>query len=58
VDLATSKKHNLSAANFFHKITRLATELTAAPLHDEEVLAYLMVGILTNYEKLRAVVWR
>jgi hypothetical protein len=37
VDLATSKKQDLSAADFYHKITGLASELAAAdaPLRDE-----------------------
>jgi hypothetical protein len=38
VELATAKKRDLSAADFFRKITRLASELAAAdaPLHDED----------------------
>lgn len=47
VELATAKKQDLSAADFFHKITGLATELAAADaaLRDEEVLAYLLAGL-------------
>jgi hypothetical protein len=52
VELATMKKRDLSAADFFHKITGLATELAAvdAPLRDEEVLAYLLAGLPAEYD--------
>lgn len=52
VELATLKKHDLSAADFFHKIMGLANELAAAdaPLRDEEVLAYLLAGLLVEYD--------
>jgi hypothetical protein len=47
VELTTSKKRDLSAADFFRKITGLTNELTVvdAPLRDEEVLAYLLAGL-------------
>jgi hypothetical protein len=52
VELATSKKCDLSAADFFHKIMGFANELAAAnaPLHDEEVLAYLHAGLPVEYD--------
>ena len=52
VELATTKKRDLSAADFFRKITGLATELAAAgaPLRDEEVLAYLFAGLPAAYD--------
>jgi hypothetical protein len=42
VKLTTSKKRDLSTADFFHKITGLTNKFAAAdaPLRDEEVLAY------------------
>jgi hypothetical protein len=48
----TSKKHDHSAADFFRKITGLANELAVAdaPLHDEEVLAYLLPGLPVEYD--------
>jgi hypothetical protein len=52
VKLMTSKKRDISAADFFHKITGLANKLTAAdaPLRDEEVLAYLLASLLVEYD--------
>jgi hypothetical protein len=52
VELATAKKCDLSAADFFRKITGLASELAAAdaPLRDEEVLAYLLAGLPADYD--------
>jgi hypothetical protein len=52
VELATVKKRDLSAADFFRKITGLASELAAAdaPLRDEEVLAYLLAGLPDDYD--------
>jgi hypothetical protein len=48
VELATVKKRDMFAADFFRKITSLIVELVAtdAPLRDEEVLA----GLLTDYD--------
>jgi hypothetical protein len=52
VELATSRQHELSVADFFRKITGLANELTVAdaPLRDEEVHAYLLVGLPVEYD--------
>jgi hypothetical protein len=46
------KKRDQSAADFFCKIMGLATELTTADAHlrDEEVLAYLLMGLSANYD--------
>jgi hypothetical protein len=52
VELTTMKKRDMSAADFFHKITGLTAELTDvdAPLRDEEVLAYLLAGLPAEYD--------
>jgi hypothetical protein len=52
VELTTAKKHDLSAVDFFHKITGLAAELAAAdaPLRDEEVLSYLLASLPAEYD--------
>jgi hypothetical protein len=52
VELATVKKRDMFAAGFFCKITSLIVELVAtdAPLRDEEVLTYLLAGLLTDYD--------
>ena len=52
VELATSKKRDLSAANYFHKIKGLATELAAAgsALQDDDVIAYLLAGLGPDYD--------
>jgi hypothetical protein len=52
VELMTSKKRDLSTANFFRKITELATELAAtdASLWDEEVLTYFLLGPPVEYD--------
>lgn len=44
VDLATTKKRDLSAADYFRKIKSLAAELAAAdaPLRTDEIIAYLL----------------
>jgi hypothetical protein len=52
VELATSKRRDLFAADFFRKITGLANELAAigAPLREDEVLAYLLAGLPAKYD--------
>lgn len=47
VELATTKKRDLSAADYFCKIKGLASELAAAgsTLRDDEVIAYLLAGL-------------
>lgn len=52
VELATTKKRDLSAAAYFSKIKSLASELTAAdaPLRDDEVVAYLLAGLGSDYD--------
>jgi hypothetical protein len=48
VKLVTSKKRDLSTANFFRKITELAA--TDASLRDEEVLTYFLLGPPVEYD--------
>jgi hypothetical protein len=50
--LATAKKGDLSAADFFRRIKGYASELAAAnsPLSDDEVIVYLLAGLGPNYD--------
>jgi hypothetical protein len=48
VELATAKKLDLTAADYFCKIKGLATEM--APLRDDEVIAYLLAGLPVEYD--------
>jgi hypothetical protein len=52
VELATSKKRDLSAADFFRRIKGLANELAAAgaALRDDEIIAYLLAGLGSDYD--------
>ena len=52
VELATTKKRDLSAAAYFRKIKGLASELAAAgsALRDDEVIAYLLAGLGPEYD--------
>ena len=52
VDLATTKKRDLSAADYFRKIKSLASELATAdaPLRDDEIIAYLLAGLPPDYD--------
>jgi hypothetical protein len=52
VDLATTKKRDLSAADYFRKIKSLAAELAAAdaPLRTDEIIAYLLAGLPSYYD--------
>jgi hypothetical protein len=52
VELATCKERDMTAADFFHKVCGLATELAAAnaALHDDEILTYLFAGLPTQYD--------
>jgi hypothetical protein len=52
VELAMTKKRDLSATDYFRKIKGLATEMAAAgsPLRDEEVIAYLLAGFGPDYD--------
>jgi hypothetical protein len=51
-DLATAKKGDLSAADYFRRIKGYASELAAAnsPLSDDEVIVYLLAGLGPNYD--------
>jgi hypothetical protein len=52
IDLAVAKKNDLSAADYFRKIKSLASELAAAdaPLRDDEIIAYLLAGLPSDYD--------
>jgi hypothetical protein len=52
VELATTKKRDSTAADYYRKITGLANELAAAgaPLQDDEVLSYLLAGLPAEYD--------
>jgi hypothetical protein len=52
IELFTTKKRCLSTADYFRKIKGFASELAAAdaPLHDEEVIAYLLAGLGPDYD--------
>lgn len=52
VELATSNKLDLTAADYFCKIKGLATEMAVAdaPLRDDEVIAYLLAGLPVEYD--------
>jgi hypothetical protein len=52
VELITTKKLDLSTANYFTKIKNLATEMAAAeaPLSDDEVLSHLLAGLPSYYD--------
>jgi hypothetical protein len=52
VELATAKKLDLTATDYFCKIKGLATEMVAAdaPLWDDMVIAYLLAGLPVEYD--------
>ena len=52
VELAMSKKHDLSVAHYFHKIKGMATELATAgsALWDDDMIAYLLAGLGPDYD--------
>jgi hypothetical protein len=52
VDLATAKKGDLSAGDYFSRIKGLASELAAAnsPISDDEVIVYLLAGLGPDYD--------
>jgi hypothetical protein len=52
VELATTKKHGLTTADYYRKITGLANELAAAnaPMKDDEVIAYLLARLPAEYD--------
>jgi hypothetical protein len=51
-ELATARKRDLSVADFYRKITGLASELAVAgaPLRDDEILSYLFAGLPADYD--------
>ncbi|KAK4421889.1 hypothetical protein Salat_2139500 [Sesamum alatum] len=52
VDLATIKKLDISAADYFRKIKGLSSEMAATgnALRDDEVIAYLLAGLGPDYD--------
>jgi hypothetical protein len=52
VDLATAKKGDISAGDYFRRIKGFSTELAAAnaPLRDDEVNVYLLAGLGPDYD--------
>jgi hypothetical protein len=52
VELTTAKKHDMTAAYYYRKITGLANKLAAAnaTLTDDEVLSYLLSGLPVEYD--------
>lgn len=52
MDLATIKKRDLSASDYFLKIKSYASDLAAAdaPLRADEVIAYLLAGLGPDYD--------
>jgi hypothetical protein len=52
VELATTKKRDMTAADYYRKIIGLANELAAAnaTLTDDEVLSYLLSGLPAEYD--------
>jgi hypothetical protein len=52
VELVTTKKRDLSVADYFHKIKGLATDLVMADmaLNDEETITYLLAGLGLDYD--------
>jgi hypothetical protein len=52
VELATTKKRDLSADDYFYKIKNLADEMATADaaLHDDEIVAYLLAGLGIDYD--------
>jgi hypothetical protein len=52
IELATTKKRDLSAADYFRKVKGLATDLAAAgaALRDDEIIAYLFAGLGSDYD--------
>jgi hypothetical protein len=54
MQLATLKKQDLSATDYFNRVKNLADNLTAigAPLRDDEVVAYILTGLPEEYDSL------
>jgi hypothetical protein len=52
IELTTTKKRDLSVADYFHQIKGFTSELAAAdaPLRDEDVIAYLLAGLGPDYD--------
>jgi hypothetical protein len=54
MQLATLKKHSLSAADYFNRVTGITDNLAAAgePLREDEIIAYLLTGLPEEYDSL------
>ena len=52
IELATTKKRDLSASDYFRRIKGLASALASAgtPLRDDETIAYLLAGLGSDYD--------
>lgn len=52
IDLATAKKRDLSATDYFRKIKGYAYELAAAdsPLRADEIIAYILASLSSEYD--------
>jgi hypothetical protein len=54
MQLATIKKQDLSATDYYNRVKHLADTLAVigAPLHDDEIVAYLLTGLPEEYDPL------
>jgi hypothetical protein len=58
IALATTKRNHLSITDYYSKMTHYANELAASgfPLRDDELVAYLLVGLDEEYNSVFTVV--
>jgi hypothetical protein len=51
---ATLKRHNLSTADYFNRVTGITDNLVAAgePLREDEIVTYLLTGLSEEYDSL------
>jgi hypothetical protein len=56
--LATTKKNHLSVSDYYAKMSSYADDLAASdsPLRDDELVAYLLVGLDEEYNPIFTVV--
>jgi hypothetical protein len=54
IALATAKKNQLSLSDYYAKMSHYADELAAsgAPLHDDELVAYLLTGLDEDFNSV------
>jgi hypothetical protein len=57
--LGTTRKGNLSAMDYFNKMKALGDEMAAAgrPLHDEELIEYIITGLDEEFTTLISAIW-